>query len=624
MAESWSWGNVTEGLQGGVKEFIRLCNVRFKRLEGLLRQLLGRPRYYYPEDFGLSAVNVTAAVQAAANAAGADGGGVVALRGTSYTFGSAVALTSAHDGVVFEGSGRESTTLLKGFSGDLFTLTAAPNVQFRGFTADGQHGTYTGRGFVLTGASDRPAWRDILCKGFTSEAIRFEADAGRRAWVEADFTPGTGQTDAKYVWIVGTDTVPCYRRFVDCIGESGYFDVDGASDTVFDNVQVRRIEIDDASSITSVLGGLWGNSGSAMTISGTVTRVLGVRFSGDVTLDSDMTGCFIGNVQTSGTFTDNTAINACLVRHHPLNENYHLIDKHKIYSGSTTGGVVRTGRTVAPGDAAYTWNPYEGVSDILYNTTLTTSRAVTLSTTSAFGGAAVLVRRTAGGAYLLDVGGLVNLAPMEWCWVVYTGSSYVVVAAGKVQQVGTLSAGLRVAEDDMSGTTQYGLQVDSVTQSDAATNGIGVYARTQTAAASFTQGTATSLYAANPSAGAGSTITTAIGIHVENITAGGTNNYALRLGTGNVGFHGVTPAAQPAALTQTYSTADRTLSAYTADNESGAYTGIDNLQAGTVYATVADLNALRVAYENLRAFTEDLAQHHNAVVDDLQAYGLEQ
>lgn len=48
------------------------------------------------------------------------------------------------------------------------------------------------------------------------------------------------------------------------------------------------------------------------------------------------------------------------------------------------------------------------------------------------------------------------------------------------------------------------------------------------------------------------------------------------------------------------------LAAYTSDGEGAAYTGIDNLQAGTVYATVADLNQLRVAYETLRASYDDL------------------
>jgi hypothetical protein len=91
-----------------------------------------------------------------------------------------------------------------------------------------------------------------------------------------------------------------------------------------------------------------------------------------------------------------------------------------------------------------------------------------------------------------------------------------------------------------------------------------------------------------------------------------------------LGFFGVTPVAQPAAYTQTYSTADRTLGAYTADDESVAYTGIDNAQGGTPYAQVTDLNALRTAYENLRAFTEDAVAMLNALVDDHQSLGLVQ
>jgi hypothetical protein len=84
-----------------------------------------------------------------------------------------------------------------------------------------------------------------------------------------------------------------------------------------------------------------------------------------------------------------------------------------------------------------------------------------------------------------------------------------------------------------------------------------------------------------------------------------------------LGFYNVAAVARPAAYTQTYSTADRTLSAYTPDVESSAYTG-----AADSEAKLADLNALRVAYENLRTFVEDLAQHHNSVLDDLQANGL--
>ncbi len=43
-------------------------------------------------------------------------------------------------------------------------------------------------------------------------------------------------------------------------------------------------------------------------------------------------------------------------------------------------------------------------------------------------------------------------------------------------------------------------------------------------------------------------------------------------------------------------TTDRT---YDADSQTTAYTGIDNLQAGTPYAQLTDLNALRLAYNEL-------------------------
>lgn len=89
-----------------------------------------------------------------------------------------------------------------------------------------------------------------------------------------------------------------------------------------------------------------------------------------------------------------------------------------------------------------------------------------------------------------------------------------------------------------------------------------------------------------------------------------------------LGFLGAVAIARPAAYTQTYATATRTFSAYTSDPESGAYTGIDNLQVGNVYATVADLNQLRVAYETLRVFAENVGQLVNSLIDDGQSYGL--
>lgn len=74
--------------------------------------------------------------------------------------------------------------------------------------------------------------------------------------------------------------------------------------------------------------------------------------------------------------------------------------------------------------------------------------------------------------------------------------------------------------------------------------------------------------------------------------------------------------------TQNFTTADRTINAYTTDAESVAYTGIATGEAATPYAQVTDLNALRTAYENLRASYDDLLAAFTALVDDLQSTGL--
>lgn len=75
---------------------------------------------------------------------------------------------------------------------------------------------------------------------------------------------------------------------------------------------------------------------------------------------------------------------------------------------------------------------------------------------------------------------------------------------------------------------------------------------------------------------------------------------------------GVTPQALPSAYTLTGSVT-RTMPT----DPSGAYTGIDNAQAGTPYATVADLNTLRSAVSSLIGIVRQL-------LTDLAGYGLTQ
>jgi len=89
-----------------------------------------------------------------------------------------------------------------------------------------------------------------------------------------------------------------------------------------------------------------------------------------------------------------------------------------------------------------------------------------------------------------------------------------------------------------------------------------------------------------------------------------------------LGFWGATPVARPGAYTSTYSTATRHLAAYSPAAISTPYAGIGGGDGGTPYAQVADLEALRAAYENLRKLSENTTQLLNAVVADLKSMGL--
>lgn len=90
---------------------------------------------------------------------------------------------------------------------------------------------------------------------------------------------------------------------------------------------------------------------------------------------------------------------------------------------------------------------------------------------------------------------------------------------------------------------------------------------------------------------------------------------------GPLAFYGKTPSvAQPGAYTAGYATASKAVGSYAAADRSAAYTEVPLALLNA--ARSADLNDLRVAVENLRLFTESVAQNHNATVADLKALGL--
>jgi hypothetical protein len=96
-----------------------------------------------------------------------------------------------------------------------------------------------------------------------------------------------------------------------------------------------------------------------------------------------------------------------------------------------TGASGKAGTTTV-GDVAATLTPLSSTINQVWSTTLTADRAVTLSTTGALAGDVFRISRPASGAFNLNVGSgpLKALAAGTWCEVVYSGSAWVLTAAG--------------------------------------------------------------------------------------------------------------------------------------------------------------------------------------------------
>jgi hypothetical protein len=89
---------------------------------------------------------------------------------------------------------------------------------------------------------------------------------------------------------------------------------------------------------------------------------------------------------------------------------------------------------------------------------------------------------------------------------------------------------------------------------------------------------------------------------------------------GNMGLLATTPANVATGYSWTYGTTNKAFPAYTPNVQTTAYAG--NLLDLTQALRLTDGNALRVAVENLRVFTENLAQQHNAISVSLVQAGL--
>lgn len=386
--------------------------------------------WFNVKDYGAVGDDVTddsAAIMAAANAAGVTG--VLYFPDGIYLCNS-LALTGSHNVQVWLGWG---ATLKKNANASLMTITNTADFQMHGFKLNGLHGTYTGKGIVISGASCvRPHFgADVVFTAFTDSPIEIGANSGTYAKVLSTFMPGVGQTDYRAIHVNGPDTVAQHRRF-DVIIESGYIDLDGSDSTIITGI-FKRVEISSACAVTAVYGGSWGNGGTAVTISGANTVIVGNRLAAAITLDANFSGAFIGNIQTAGTFTDSTVAGAATVHHKSIVTITDYIGKNTLYAYPSGSERIQTSRTASVGDTDQTALVGSIAPVILYATSLTTNRTVTLSNTGAVAGDRFRVSRSAGdtaGPWSVSVGGLKSLLTGTWCDVEFTGAAWVLTAYG--------------------------------------------------------------------------------------------------------------------------------------------------------------------------------------------------
>lgn len=170
-----------------------------------------------------------------------------------------------------------------------------------------------------------------------------------------------------------------------------------------------------------------------------------------------------------------------------------------------------------------------------------------------------------------------------------TWSSSMRFAKAGVGAAGVATTGVLVTPSDLTGTTQIGLNVAPVVSSGATTEAIGVLARADTAAASFTCGVLAGVFVTDSVKGAGSTITTQYGVYIAAQSNGGTN-YGLY--SAHTGAHYMAGALTVAGLL----TSSTGLTVTGAGVQVGAPTGGDK-GAGTINVA-GDIYKNNTAYTN--------------------------
>lgn len=358
-------------------------------------------------------------------------GSPLRLNGLTYRLNTTLALTSAHDGLTVIGDGG---TLKRGASVTMGTLTAAADVTFQGVNFDGQYGTYTGKCFVLSGASNFPSFLNCKFTGFSSTHIEFGSDAGKYANIaNTRYILGSGQSEIPFITTTATDTTAMFRKIDNC-DLQGSIDLVGAYDTFISNTSLTKVTTDAACSIVQISNGIWGNAAGAVTINGDNVHITNTRMAATVTLAAGSSGAWMGNVFTSGGLTDSSTVGDWIIYSKDLGAGEYKLGKHSLNIQGTGVKIIQADYVVTSGDTDATMQIGVSSTVLRIATPLTADRTITLSTTDVSNGQRFKIYRktTSTGAFNLDIGGLKNLATGEWCEVSYNGSSWELLAFGSL------------------------------------------------------------------------------------------------------------------------------------------------------------------------------------------------
>ena len=192
--------------------------------------------------------------------------------------------------------GRGITSLIKkGFSGDMIDL--GKQSQMVGVHIDGEGGTYTGRGVIVTtGANDNTSWRKFLnCEilDMESHCIEWTADtAGFKSQVEG----------GRYV--VTNDAVSAFKVPNDTtVGNRTFIGVDTADTPIID------LQASQNTALIVCQGGVPDFSGQPLK-----TRIVGCRIHGASSIEFDGTDLTVtGNVFGQSTVTYAAGLSRCRI-----------------------------------------------------------------------------------------------------------------------------------------------------------------------------------------------------------------------------------------------------------------------------------------------------------------------